>query len=402
VLEDFCIYSFKGVTLFHTTGMQKMAQVKTAILKWPKIFSILHCVRLASDESLWRCVSVQDLEISPVYLEKLLSRHKTVTVLDMSHSEDYEEKDFIKIWPLCKQLVKVSLAFCKINQDVLYILLSSCPNLRWLNLEGCEEINHIPLPTIRDASYYLIEHLNLAYCCNFTDLGCVTVGCIFGRRLRYLNIDGAQYITDAGLGAILNQCSTECLEFLALDGAEITDEGIKRLQRFSCLKYLQISFCNKLTDKSLHHISNLVSLKELHFKKGEQFTDKGLQYLFGCLTNLVHISLLECRETDDKCLEVISVNCWQLKSFAVTWANVTNTGVEYIVKQCHLLCELNLTGSYEITEQPITSLLETKGSNIKLRLLNLTQCHLVSDRILHKFKDTIPNLKIIDFYGEII
>ena len=338
----------------------------------------------------------------PINLEALLKRHNSVTTLDMAHCDNYEEKDFIKLWPLCKQLVKVSLAFCKINQDVLFALLSSCPNLRWLNLEGCEGINHIPLPTMRDPSHYLIEHLNLAYCCNFTDLGCVTVGCIFGRRLRHLNIDGAQYITDAGLGAILNQCSADRLEFLALDGAEITDTGIKKLQRFIHLKHLQISFCNKLTDQSLRYISNIVSLKELHFKKGEQFTNIALQYLFSCLGNLVCISLLECWETDDKCLQVISTNCWQLRRFAVTWAKVTNAGVEHIVKQCHLLCELNLTGSYVVTEQPLMSLLQAEDNNISLRLLNLTQCHLVSDRTLHKFTDKIPNLKIIDFYGEII
>ena len=358
--------------------------------------------RLALDDSLWQSVSVQDLAIPPVSLEKLLNRHKTVTMLDMAYSDSYEEKDFIKLWPLCKQLVKVSLAFCKVTQDVLFALLSSCPKLRWLNLEGCEGINHIPLPTMRDPSFYLIEHLNLAYCCNFTDLGCVTIGCIFGRRLRYLNIDGAQYITDAGLGAILNQCAADRLEFLAVDGAEITDIGIKKLQRFTPLKHLQISFCNKLTDVSLHYISALVSLRELHFKKGEQFSNKGLQYVFSCLFNLVCISLLECWEVDDKCLEVIATNCWQLKSFAVTWAKVTNTGIKRIVQQCHLLRELNLTGSCVITEQPLISLLESHTDDVSLRLLNLTQCHLVSDNILYKFKDKIPNLKIIDFYGEII
>lgn len=323
-------------------------------------------------------------------------------MLDVSYNESFEEKDFLKLWPLSKQLVKVSLAFCKITQDVLFALLSSCPNLRWLNLEGCQGINHIPLPSVRDSSHYLIEHLNLAYCCNFTDLGCVTIGCLFGRRLRYLNMDGAQYITDAGLGAILNQCSADQLEFLALDGAEITDVGIKKLQRFTPLKHLLISFCNKLTDQSLHYVSKLTSLKQLHFKKGEQFTGEGLQYLFSSLVNLMHISLLECWEIDDKCLEVISMNCWQLRSFEVTWSKVTDTGVEYIVKQCHFLCELNLTGSYVITEQPLMSLLEADSNNVNLHLLNLTQCHLVSDQVLHKFKDKIPNLKIIDFYGEIV
>ena len=362
----------------------------------------LCAARLASDESLWHSVSVRDLEIPPIALEKLLNRHKNVIMLDMAYSESYGEKDFIRIWPLCEQLVKVSLAFCKITQGVLFALLTSCPKLKWLNLEGCEGINHIPLPTMRDPSFYLIEHLNLAYCCNFTDLGCVTIGCIFGRRLRYLNMDGAQYITDAGLVAILNQCAADRLEFLALDGAEITDVGIKKLQRFTPLKHLQISFCNKLTDLSLHYISTLVSLKELHFKKGEQFSNKGLQSLFSCLANLVCISLLECWETDDKCLEVIASNCWQLKSFAVTWTKVTNAGVEHIVRQCHLLCELNLTGSYIITEQPLMSLLDVNTDDVNLRLLNLTQCHLVSDKILHEFKDKIPNLKIIDFYGEII
>ena len=398
---DFRARSIKATAFPHTTGMQEMVQVMAKIVRSNS--SLLCIVRLSLDESLWNCISVQDLSIPPISLERLLDRHKAVTVLDMAYSEDYEEKDFIRLWPLCKQLIKISLAFCNVTQNVLFTLLTSCPNLRWLNLEGCEGINHIPLPAMKDSSCYLIEHLSLAYCCNFTDLGCVTIGCFFGSRLCHLNIDGAQYVTDAGLGAILNQCTADRLEFLALDGAEITDIGIAKLQRFNHLKHLHISFCNKLTDQSLCSISTLVTLEELYFKKGEQFTDKGLQSMLSCLVNLVCISLLECWETDDKCLQVISANCWQLKRFAVTWAKVTDTGVEYIVKQCHFLHELNLTGSYVITEKPLMSLLQAKdSSNINLRLLNLTQCHLVSDRILQKFKEKIPHLKIFDFYGEII
>lgn len=358
------------------------------------------CVcRLALDDSLWRRISVSELGLSPTCLEKLLAYHRTVSMLDLSHNDTYKEKDFIKIWPLCTQLAKVSLAFCNITQEALFVLLSSCPNLQWLNLEGCEAINHIPLPTVRDKTSYRIQYLNLAYCVNFNDLGCVTIGCIFGRSLRHLNIDGAQYITDIGLGMILNQCTASRLEFLAIDGAEITNIGIKRLQRFTHLQSIQISFCNKLTDESLNYISTLNSLKEIHFKKGEQFSSSGLQGLFINLNKLERISLVECWETDNKCLEVISTTCRRLEKFTVTWAKVTNPGVDCIVKQCLHLRELNLTGSYELTEQPFVRLLETRS---KLQLLNLTQCHMMCDKTLHIIKGAVPNLKIIDYYGETI
>ena len=342
---------------------------------------------------------MSELAISPTCLEKLLISHKTVTILDLAHNDTYNDRDFIRIWPLCTQLIKVSLAFCNITQDALFVLLSSCPNLQWLNLEGCEAINHIPLPTVRDKSSYHIQHLNLAYCVNFNDLGCVTIGCIFGRSLQHLNIDGAQYITDIGLGMILNQCSSSQLEYLAIDGAEITNVGIKKLQRFTYLQNILISFCNKLTDESLNYISTLSSLKEIYFKKGEQFNSTGLQSLFSNLNKLVYISLVECWETDDKCLQVISTTCRQLQKFTVTWAKVTNPGVDCIVKQCLQLRELNLTGSHELTEQPFLRLLETRS---KLQLLDLTQCNMMCDRTLHRIKDTVPNLKIIDYYGETI
>jgi len=303
------------------------------------------------------------------------------------------------MWPLCTQLIKVCLTFCNITQDALFVLLSSCPNLQWLNLEGCVAINHIPLPTARDKSSYHIHHLNLAHCSHFNDLGCVTIGCIFGKNLRHLNIDGAQYITDIGLGMILNQCSASQLQFLAIDGAEITNAGIKKLQRFTHLQNIQISFCNKLTDNALNYISKLCSLKEIYFKKGEQFSSTGLQSLFCNLSKLVYISLVECCETDDKCLQIISTTCRQLKKFTVTWAKVTNPGVDSIVKHCLQLRELNLTGSYELTEQPFLRLLDSRS---ELQLLNLTQCHMMCDQTLRKIKDTVPNLKIIDYYGETI
>jgi len=377
--------------------MQKMAQVSRVANEHVPIKCLL--CRLAFDDSLWHFIPVSELAISPTCLEKLLTYHKTVKVLDFAHNDTYKEKDFIRMWPLCTQLIEVSLAFCNITQDALFVLLSSCPNLRWLSLEGCEAINHLPLPTVRDKSSYHIQYLNLAYCVNFNDLGCVTIGCIFGRNLRHLNIDGAQYITDIGLGMILNQCSASQLKFLAIDGAEITNVGIKKLQRFTHLQNILISFCTKLTDSSLSYISTLSSLKEIHFKKGEQFSSTGLQSLFINLSKLVYISLVECWETDDRCLQVISTTCRQLKKLTVTWAKVTNPGVDCIMKHCLLLCELNLTGSYELTEQPFLRLLDTRSG---LKLLNLTQCHMMCDRTLRRIKNTTPNLKIIDYYGETI
>lgn len=46
----------------------------------------------------------------------------------------------------------------------------------------------------------------------------------------------------------------EHLEELELDGAEVSDEGIKHVSSCSRLKHFGVSFCECLTDQSLEYL----------------------------------------------------------------------------------------------------------------------------------------------------
>ena len=48
-------------------------------------------------------------------------------------------------------------------------------------------------------------------------------------NLRYLNLDGVQFISDEAVEHLLEKCQ-HSLEYLWLDGEQLTDEGLKLLR----------------------------------------------------------------------------------------------------------------------------------------------------------------------------
>lgn len=75
-------------------------------------------------------------------------------------------------------------------------------------------------------------------------------------------------------------------------------------------RLLSLSFCTSLTDAALLSISRCRKLKYLQLRKGEHFTNKALlSYLEDMeeaqSLRFKHLSLAECTEISDECLQVI-------------------------------------------------------------------------------------------------
>jgi hypothetical protein len=92
-------------------------------------------------------------------------------------------------------------------------------------------------------------------------------------RLRSLNLLGS--VTDSQMARIGR---LHDLEFLSLEGHEMTDDGLSHIQSSVGLKTLQIMLPTSLTDRGLAHLERLTSLQMLYLG-GMPMNKAGLDHL---------------------------------------------------------------------------------------------------------------------------
>ncbi len=74
------------------------------------------------------------------------------------------------------------------------------------------------------------------------------------------------------------------LEFLTLEGTDVTDNGLARLEGVTQLKYLCIGGAAKVTDAGLEHLYGLKQLRRVELVVvGTDLTDEGVRKLRAAL-----------------------------------------------------------------------------------------------------------------------
>lgn len=129
------------------------------------------------------------------------------------------------------------------------------------------------------------------------------------------------------------------LRYLCLAGAEITGDGLQRLERLPQLETLYL--CGlQITDAELAPLKTLAELKSLHFDNVE-ISGAGLEHLRG-LGKLQALSLCGSSVTDAWLEHVKGLS--QLSSLGIRSTRVTGAGLVHI-KGLSQLRNLNLTGT---------------------------------------------------------
>jgi hypothetical protein len=183
----------------------------------------------------------------------------TLKYLSLDRVDITHEDDLTCMFPLLiPNLCELSLAFCNLGDARIEILLEKlsicCRNIHSLNLDECNIINNC-----LDFFYnHNITKLSVCYCNRLTDEFIYTIS---HWNLRYLNIDGVQWISDEAVEHLLHNCQ-HSLEHLWLDGENLTDDGLKMLSHCHNIKYVTNLSMNKID-----LILNIIQNKCRHFKK---------------------------------------------------------------------------------------------------------------------------------------
>ncbi|TRY90270.1 hypothetical protein DNTS_005124 [Danionella cerebrum] len=164
-----------------------------------------------------------------------------------------------------------------------------------------------------------------------------------------------------------------------------TNELLRQLRAFACLKHLSFINSPLITDAGLSVLSSLSKLQHLNLSSCSKLTDSCLQHIAGlrCLTFLAldqtkvsDAGLLAYLQAGSPALCQLSLNqtCLRLTQLTLPGRHsVTDTGLSFLSRQT-LLLELDLTDYTQLTNHGITQL----SSMTRLKKLSLSNTQ-VSD-----------------------
>lgn len=95
-------------------------------------------------------------------------------------------------------------------------------------------------------------------------------------------------------------------------------------------------------------------------------------------------------------------SCPFLRTLDLSWCwNITDKGLNCIVKQCHHIQILKLNGIWNpgLTGEPLWAVAEMMP---RLMYLDLSTCNCIKDNIIKKIAQKNQSLTIVDYYGNIV
>ncbi|CAD5122721.1 DgyrCDS11127 [Dimorphilus gyrociliatus] len=346
---------------------------------------------LCFDGSLWECVSLSP-RISDETALKLSKKFQNVKCLELSNAGQI--LGFIKN---CSCITNISLTFCEqLQSSIMQSIVKAWPKLRQMNIEGCKEVCVSTCQHIGSLSY--LKSLNMRGCEWVTEESMINM-CRKLKDLQSLDVNGIPWLQNNFIEDVFHTHG-KSLQYLSIDGSEVTDEPFQRLPMIKMLQQLHISFCENVTDNLLIYISDTASLRNLSLRKGRNFTEIGLNKFLNSLVvkQLVELDLSECVYVTDKTIcHLVETNNSTLKRLILKWCwNITEEGLSKIVDKSASLEKLELTG----VDQPSGACLVNIPLKMKnLCFLDLACCSGIDDKVIERILLFMPNLIVLDYYG---
>uniref|UniRef100_A0A674I7F9 F-box and leucine-rich repeat protein 13 n=2 Tax=Terrapene triunguis TaxID=2587831 RepID=A0A674I7F9_9SAUR len=300
----------------------------------------------------------------------------SVVFLDSPHLSDVAFKALAE----CK-LVKVRIEGNNRITDLSFKLMSkSCPQIKHIYMADCQKITDVSLKSISPLKYILV--LNLADCVRISDAGLRSfLEGSSGTKLRELNLTNCIHVTDASLMKIAQRCHN--LAYLNMRYCEsVTDAGIEALGNMTSLISIDISGTT-VSDMSLAALGHTRRMKELSVSECRKITDMGIQKFCQGAKDLEYCDVSYCFQLTNETVKALAFNCHQLTSLNIAGCHkMTDLCVQYLSGVCHYLHFLDISGCVHLTDKTLKYL--WKGCT-QLRILKMLYCRNITKQAVLKY-----------------
>ncbi|XP_030411432.1 dynein regulatory complex subunit 6 isoform X2 [Gopherus evgoodei] len=283
----------------------------------------------------------------------------SVVFLDSPHLSDVAFKALAE----CK-LVKVRIEGNNRITDLSFKLMSkSCPQIKHIYMADCQKITDVSLKTISPLKYILV--LNLADCVRISDAGLRSfLEGSSGTKLRELNLTNCIHVTDASLMKIAQRCHS--------------------------LTYLNMRYCESVTDAGIEALGNMTSLISIDIS-GTTVSD--MKFCQGA-KDLEYCDVSYCFQLTNETVKALAFNCHQLTSLNIAGCHkMTDLCVQYLSGVCHYLHFLDISGCIYLTDKTLKYL--WKGCT-QLRILKMLYCRNITKQAVLKYSAKLENQEYND------
>lgn len=233
----------------------------------------------------------------------------------------YLSNDLIKISHLDKkfnQLIKAPIVQAKLIEkyanlltvDQLIGLPQSSRNLvKSLDLRHKKDLTDLQLQSLITA-FPRLQTLELSHCSNITDEGLKLIDRL--SDLIKLSLRECTEISDQSLIMLGKMKKLQILDLSSCQN--ITDKGLKSLEQLKNLITLSLADCILITDEGLQVVENYKKLKTLNLSRCKKITDNGLKPIQK-IPELQSLSVLDCKLITDEAFKSMKVK-HKLKSIS--------------------------------------------------------------------------------------
>ncbi|CAM9154994.1 unnamed protein product, partial [Choristocarpus tenellus] len=316
--------------------------------------------------------------ISDLPLINALKHNLGLTVLGLSRCLTISSWALGSIASLCPRLVTVDLSHNpNVTDQVVDQLAKKCRQLESLYLQYCVYITDLGVQSLAvEVNHDSLTSLDLSGCTLISDHSMVALGQLC-CKLRRLNLKSVSRVTDLGASSITRNCwELEYLCFedmynlvdsvfvfdLVTDGRRAVDENMLNKTR-----EINLHDCHKLSDEAINHIMKRASqLHTLNLAGCSLLTDKACYFM---------VEDPVSGETRGQLLSSLNL------SYCL---NISDSGMEYLVKSLRKLHHVNLAGCIQLTDAGLLTLVSTCTV---IKTLGLAQCKQLTDKAMCHLAD---------------
>ncbi|XP_032227895.1 F-box/LRR-repeat protein 2 isoform X2 [Nematostella vectensis] len=299
--------------------------------------------------------------------------------------------------------------------DLSLMALGACPNLKELNINGCNITTGNGLQMVT-TSCPKLSCLDIGYCyracrngpcfitaeflpASLTELtlhGIQLPGDLITKlaqrlsKIKILRLCGIQAVDDTVLEEVCSTAGGTLVELDLSACSAITDDGLSAIPRHCyVIESLILSFCSKVTGRRLFPLledpKRAAEIRVMIANGCKAFSIDVIRKLAMSCPNLETLLLAGLKEMDDEMVSIVARQCPKLQAINLKGCElVTDAGVSELARLCPL-AHVVVSGIHSLTDKSVFAL--TNGCASTLKVVYASACTKMTTQAINYLKD---------------